>query len=137
MRPVKTILIVDDDADDIELFCMAVAEIDNQIKCISARTGEDALQVLNKNLLRKPDYIFLDLNMPRMNGKQFLKLIKKETEFSNIPVIIYSTSKLPEDYEETKRLGAVYFLTKPSRHTDLEKAISLVLENRWELIKEF
>src|SRR5687767_1642323 len=128
MHPVKTILIIDDDADDIELFCMAVAEIDKSIKCISARTGEEALKILKKSLLRKPDYIFLDLNMPRMNGKQCLSLIKKDPELCDIPVIIYSTSKLPEDYRETKELGAVYFLTKPSRHTDLERAIAYVLE---------
>jgi len=132
----KTILIVDDDADDIELFCLAVGEIDDAIKCIHARTGEEALQLLRKNLLRKPDYIFLDLNMPRMNGKQCLGMIKKDPEFSEIPVIIYSTSKLPEDYKETKSLGAVHFLTKPSRHADLKKAISYVLEEKWELMKE-
>ena len=132
----KTILIVDDDADDIELFCLAVGEIDDTIKCIHARTGEEALQLLRKNLLRKPDYIFLDLNMPRMNGKQCLGMIKKDPEFSEIPVIIYSTSKLPEDYKETKSLGAVHFLTKPSRHADLKKAISYVLEGKWELMKE-
>lgn len=133
----KTLLIIDDDADDIELFCLAVGEIDKTIKCISARTGEDALLLLRKNILHKPDYIFLDLNMPRMNGKQCLQMIKKDPEFSEIPVIIYSTSKLPEDYNETKALGAVHFLTKPSKHSDLKKAISYVLEEKWELMKEF
>ena len=132
----KTLLIVDDDADEIDLFCLAVGEIDKTIHCISARNGEEALQLLRKNLLRKPDCIFLDLNMPRMNGKQCLGLIKKDPEFSEIPVIIYSTSKLPDDYKETKSLGAVHFLTKPSRHADLKKAISYVLEEKWELMKE-
>src|SRR5688572_12410888 len=136
MRPIKTILIIDDDADEIYLFCHAVDEIDKTIHCISARTGEEAFELLRKNLLRKPDYIFLDLNMPRMNGKQCLKLLKKDPEFSQIPVIIYSTSKLPEDYEETKAFGAVHFLTKPSKLSDLEKAISYVLEEKWELMKE-
>jgi len=134
-RP-KVILIVDDDTDDIELFCLAVSEIDKTIECTSARTGEEAMQLLRKNLLRKPDYIFLDLNMPRMNGKQCLKLLKTDPEFSHIPVIIYSTSKLPEEYEETKQLGAVQFLTKPTKHTDLKKAITFVLEEKWELMKE-
>lgn len=132
----KILLIIDDDADDIELFCLAVGEIDKTIKCISARTGDEALLLLRKNLLRKPDYIFLDLNMPRMNGKQCLGMIKKHPEFSDIPVIIYSTSKLPQDYDETKALGAVHFLTKPSKHDDLKKAISYVLEEKWELMKE-
>ena len=136
MRPIKTILIIDDDADEIYLFCHAVSEIDKTIQCVTARTGEEAFELLRKNLLRKPDYIFLDLNMPRMNGKQCLKLLKKDPEFSQIPVIIYSTSKLPEDYKETKASGAVHFLTKPNKLTDLEKAISYVLEEKWELMKE-
>lgn len=136
MRPIKTILIIDDDADEIYLFCHAVSEIDKTIHCISARTGEEAFELLRKKLLRKPDYIFLDLNMPRMNGKQCLKLLKKDPAFSQIPVIIYSTSKLPEDYEETKAFGAVHFLTKPNKLSDLEKAITYVLEEKWELMKE-
>jgi CheY-like chemotaxis protein len=66
-----------------------------------------------------PDYIFVDLNMPRMGGLQFLKEIKQTETLKHIPVIIYSTSSNPGDIAKTRELGAVSFVTKPSRFSDL------------------
>jgi len=122
-------MIVDDDEDDIELFCETVKELDNEIECISASNGEDAIRKLEDEPL--PDYIFLDLNMPRLNGKQCLQRLKVNTRLRDIPVIIYSTSKLKEDMEETSRLGAVHFLTKPDRVSDLRMAIASILEGKF------
>jgi CheY-like chemotaxis protein len=67
----KTLLIVDDDHDDIQLFCEAVTYINETHHCFSAPNGEAALQLL-KAAIVKPDFVFLDLNMPRMSGKQLL-----------------------------------------------------------------
>ena len=72
----KTIMIVDDDPDDVQLFCEAVAEIDPLYNCLVAYNGEEALKLL-QNTNTTPDFIFLDLNMPRMNGKQCLAQFKK------------------------------------------------------------
>src|SRR3989337_1799555 len=130
MRKAQIIMIVDDDEDDVELFCDALKDVNDEIKCISVPNGEEALKKLNgDNDL--PDYIFLDLNMPRLNGKQCLKRLKINAKLRDIPVIIYSTSKLREDIEETKQLGAVHFLTKPSRLKDLRKAISSILDGKY------
>src|SRR5688572_11843036 len=115
MQKAHLILIVDDDEDDIELFCDAVKDLDGDIRCISASNGEEALHKLSTENEPLPDYIFLDLNMPRLNGKQCLKRIKGNPRLREIPVIIYSTSKLKEDMEETRQLGAVHFLTKPDK----------------------
>jgi CheY-like chemotaxis protein len=129
---------VDDDPDDRELFCEAVHDIDEAIQCNTVSNGEAALKLLNKeNGSPLPDYIFLDLNMPRLNGKQCLSLIKSSPSLQHIPIIIYTTSKLKEDIAETGRLGASYFLTKPSKLKDLKKAISLVLEGKWKLLDEY
>lgn len=122
----KIIMIVDDDPDDRAFFCEALSEVDASIECISVKGGEEALQHLEKSE-GVPDYIFLDLNMPRMNGKQCLKHIKSNANLSSIPVIIYTTSKSKEDIEETKCLGAVYFLTKPNKFSDLKQAIKDIL----------
>jgi CheY-like chemotaxis protein len=125
------IMIVDDDDDDIELFCEALKDIDHDVECMSASNGEEALNKLNKENASLPDYIFLDLNMPRLNGKQCLKGLKVNSKLRDIPVIIYTTSKLKEDMEETKQLGA-FFLTKPSKVKDLRKAIASILEGKYE-----
>ncbi len=128
-------MIVDDDEDDVELFCDALKDIDREVKCISASNGEDALIKLNKKDIPLPDYIFLDLNMPRLNGKQCLKRLKIDSKLRDIPVIIYSTSKLREDMEETRLLGAVHFLTKPNKLNDLRKAITSILDGKYKEVK--
>lgn len=129
----QTIMIVDDDDDDVELFCEAAREVDKSIECVRASNGEEALIKLTAQT-PLPDYIFLDLNMPRLSGKQCLKKIKSSLKLRDIPVIIYTTSKLKEDIEETKQLGAVSFLTKPSRLTDLRRAISSILEGKFNFV---
>ncbi len=92
-----TLLIVDDDPDDLWLF--SVYEINKGYRCITASNGKEALQLL-QNAIVKPHYIFMDLNLPVMNGKECLREIKKKPRFADIPVIIYSTSKLKTDMEE-------------------------------------
>jgi CheY-like chemotaxis protein len=124
-------MIVDDDEEDVELFCEALKEIDHDVECISASNGEDALFKLTKEESPLPDYIFLDLNMPRLNGKQCLKRLKIHSKLRDIPVIIYTTSKLKEDMEETRHLGAVHFLTKPNKLNDLRKAITYILDGKY------
>jgi CheY-like chemotaxis protein len=127
----KTFFIVDDDADDQEIFIAAVKEVDNSIKCITASDCEEALTLLKYELPKAPDYIFLDLNMPRINGRQCLVELKNEEKLKHIPVIIYSTSSLKKDMEETAKLGADHFLIKPNKFDDLCKALNYVLTVDW------
>lgn len=109
------IMIVDDDEDDREIFCEAVTEIDDKITCVDADNGENALQYLRDEKNAIPDFIFLDLNMPRLNGKECLVQIKKLSHLSKIPVVIYSTSNHPSDKKQTMELGADGFVHK---HTE-------------------
>ena len=136
MPKYKKILIVDDDADDVEIFCEAIAEIDPAIKCDSAENGEEALKLLRNAFYDQPDFIFLDLNMPRMNGKQCLAELKKDPQLKDIPVIVYTTSKLDEDFQETSRLGAMLFITKPTRLTKLVEAITFVLSKHHDFVSK-
>jgi CheY-like chemotaxis protein len=119
------ILIVDDDAEDLELFVQAVSEIDNAINCIEAYNGLEALKVLKRNSWL-PDYIFLDINMPLMNGKKCLEEIKKNDSYKNIPVIIYSTTTDKRQIEECKKMGAD-FLTKPDTFEVLINSLKRIL----------
>jgi CheY-like chemotaxis protein len=110
-------MIVDDDSDDTDLFCEALKEVDSSIKCLIARDGEEALNLL-KNLTVLPDLIFLDINMPRMNGKTCFREIRKNPLLRNIPIVIYSTSARPDEIKEFESQGAT-FMAKPSGYSDL------------------
>lgn len=107
------VLNVDDDQEDREFFCEALKEIDPSIVCLLAGSGAEALSLLQSHM-PLPDYIFLDINMPMMNGKQCLKKLKSMTELQAIPVIMYSTSTDTREIRECYSLGAEDFLIKPN-----------------------
>src|SRR5206468_5640389 len=127
----RRILLVDDDADDRKYFTEAVNEIDSTITCIMAKDGLQALTLLKSAGFDLPDYIFLDLRMPRISGKQCLLQIKADERLKNIPVVIYTTSRSVEESEEMQNLGAVHFISKPSDPDEIYFVITLVLEERW------
>jgi CheY-like chemotaxis protein len=127
------VLIIDDDDDDREIFGYALANINPEIHYIEAMDGEEGLRLLREGRCI-PDYIFLDLNMPRVNGMMVLEKISSDRRLKEIPVIIYTTSKLQHDKEKSFELGAVHFITKPTKVSEIEEAISFVLERKWESI---
>jgi CheY-like chemotaxis protein len=121
------VLIVDDDEDDRDLFCEAVNIVDPSIECVMARNGEEALEGLKNGFFPTPDIIFLDLNMPRLNGTQCLRALKRNSLFEHIPVVIYTTSKLKEDKKAAIQGGAVDFVTKPTTVKELCDTIAGIL----------
>lgn len=127
MTPPITIFIVDDDEDDREFFIEAVAEINPGIIFREFNNGQDALQAVQSTDTSLPDLIFLDLNMPRLNGLQCLQQFKHNERSSEIPVVIYTTSKQKEDMEETSKSGAMHYIIKPTCPKDLKKEIEQVL----------
>ena len=110
---IETLLLVDDDIDEHELFADVLHQVNKDILFLGAKNGLEAISKLEKLQPSIPDAIFLDLNMPVMNGKQFLTRIKAMPLYSQIPVYIYSTSSNIEDKQETLKLGATNFFTKP------------------------
>ena len=120
------ILIVDDDAEDIELFGQAVNEVDPSITCVEAYNGLEALKVLKRNSFL-PDFIFLDINMPLMNGRRCLEEIKKDDVYRSIPVIIYSTTSDERQIQECRELGAD-FLTKTDSFDVLITSLRRILK---------
>ncbi|MEJ7627245.1 MAG: response regulator [Ferruginibacter sp.] len=108
----KRILVVDDDIDDKGIFCDALEEITKDVECIMVNNGQEALQ----HLATPPPYdlIFLDLNMPVMNGYETLAVLKNDDKYRNIPVVVISTSKNERDKKRCSDLGANKYLTKPS-----------------------
>lgn len=120
-----TILNVDDDEEDIEIFCDAVREIDPSIICLIAKSAEEAMQILHSDI-ELPSYIFLDINMPKVDGNACLKEIKKDPRLLRIPVIMYSTHTRTSDIETYKALNAGFLVKQNSFYelvTELRKVL--------------
>jgi len=120
-----TILNVDDDLEDIEIFCDAVNEIDPAIVCLIAKSADEALQILNSDI-ELPSYIFLDINMPKVDGNACLREIKKDRRLNKIPVIMYSTHTRKTDIQTDKELNAG-FLVKQNSFNELVQELRKVL----------
>lgn len=131
-RTTRSLLLVDDDADDRKYFLEAVKEIDSTIEVFTARDGEQALTFLTHGTDHLPDYIFLDLRMPKVNGKQFLVRVKADERLKNIPVIIYTTSREVAESEALQQMGAVHFISKPSDPEEIYYVLSAVLDGKWD-----
>jgi CheY-like chemotaxis protein len=123
-----SVLLIDDDIDDRMIFGEVLRELAPDIHYHEAINGEDALIKLSQDLL--PDLIFVDLNMPRVDGKQFLAEIQQLEHLKDIPVIIYTTSSHEADKKETRQLGASYFLTKPNSLRELTNILTDILQQK-------
>ncbi len=131
----KILLIVDDDADDRRLFIEAIKEIDDSIVCITANNGQQALELLDK-IDRLPDFVVLDLRMPRYSGKECLLEMKNNRRLKHIPVIIYTTSKNVEESKELREMGACHFMTKPRDAEEIYYQASFILGERWDIAEQ-
>ncbi len=120
------IFLIDDDEDDHVFFKAALRAIQPALQCEIAVNGKTALHALRTNS-SLPDIIFLDLNMPIMNGLDFLGHMQKDDRLKAIPVGIFSTSNLLQDREMAKALGARFFITKPSDLQVLRKKLQRIL----------
>ena len=138
-----TILICDDDEDDRMLTQQALqdAHVSNSIRFVV--DGEQLLDYLYQRgeyagetgKAPRPGLILLDLNMPKMNGREALKIIKGDKSLHDIPVVVLSTSRLDEDIVRSYQLGVNSFITKPVTFTGLVDAMN-VLGRYWLEIVE-
>lgn len=126
----KHILLVDDDTEDQEIFETALELVGENLQCTSFSNAKDALHKLVAGEVN-PDVIFLDLNMPVMSGQEFLMKIKKQDGICDIPVIIFSTSSNQNTIKQMKELGAVDFLTKPSRFDTLVDSLKPIINRQF------
>ncbi|WP_295116371.1 response regulator [uncultured Chitinophaga sp.] len=117
-----TCLLIDDDTDDQEIFILALKQIDDNIGCQVFDNGRTAIETL-KQAPELPNYIFLDLNMPLMDGRQCLQAIRQISRLDDVPVIIYSTSSDPKDKQETLKLGAGHYIEKQASLPQLVKKL--------------
>ena len=132
----KIFLLADDDADDTHLFCEALKEIDPLIICYCAIDGKKVLDILQNKEFKKPQVIFLDINMPGMNGWECLKQLKNKEEFKHIPVLIYSTSSHQKEANIALDMGALCLFTKPTYFKELKDILKILVANVEENLLE-
>lgn len=127
MRKHWNCLLIDNDEDDCDIFLMALQELDPEITCEIVHDGVAALNRINSDASLTPSIIFIDLNMPLMNGKQCLLEMRKIERLKETPIYMYSTSADPRSIEEVKGSGANDFIVKPSSFTALVDLLSRLL----------
>lgn len=113
MRLNKTILLVEDDKVDAMAVKRALRDLKVTNPLEHRINGEEALEYLRANLDNPPAIILLDLNMPRMNGLEFLKIAKADPDLRSIPVIVLTTSKEEQDRVASYDLGVAGYMIKP------------------------
>jgi CheY-like chemotaxis protein len=118
-------MLIDDDHEDVELFLEALANIDDSIVCYAANDGNEAFHLLHTR--PKPALIFTDINMPVMNGWECLIHIKRDPKLWDIPVIMYSTSKHPQDIKLAQKLKASAFVSKPGSFLEIKRILNEIV----------
>jgi len=132
MRNFKPIMLVDDDDVDAIITQRAVNELKITNQLIRKVDGEDALAYLRDGNNPKPCVILLDLNMPRMNGFEFLKIAKADADLKRIPVIILSTSDVDQNIVDSFELGVAGYIVKPVDYMQFVEAMR-TLNMYWTL----
>jgi CheY-like chemotaxis protein len=139
MTKLCTILLVEDDAADAHLTRMAFEEGRVRVDLQHVENGEEAFAYLKGEGVYynkpKPDLILLDLNMPRMDGRQFLREVKKLENFRAIPVVVLTTSDAESDIYASYDQGAAGFIVKPVSVDDFVHQIRKLEDYWFEFVK--
>ncbi|NHJ03074.1 MAG: response regulator [Candidatus Heimdallarchaeota archaeon] len=117
-EPLKKILVVDDEADTLELIQAILAH--EKFQVLKALNGNEALELITEN----PDLILLDVKMPGgLSGLDICHLLKSDTRYRDIPIIIFSAKVLDQDIKEGLNAGAIEYITKPFSSKNLIRLI--------------
>jgi len=134
MKSSINIFYVDDDVDDQDLFREAVAELNGACEVAVQNNGNELIAKL-KSPLPIPDMIFLDLNMPGMNGYQALREIRDNDKTRYVPVIVFSTSDDDRAINTMRELGANLYIPKPTSYKAIKKVLHHSLAINWSLFE--
>ena len=126
MRNSKPILLVEDDRVDVMMVKRALKDLNVTNLLVHTPNGKEAFEYLTGEGNERPCIILLDLNMPRMNGIELLKVIKADGELKKIPVVVLTTSRDTEDKFETFELGAAGYIVKPADYKKFVEAMRTI-----------
>lgn len=120
------VLYCDDDQGDVDVFTRAIREIDSSISYRIAYDGVEALEMLLDERLR-PDAIFVDLHMPKLDGREFVIALRRDKDLKSIPLVILSGAIEKKHVDQFNKMGVYYFLSKSSEQEDLQDALKTIL----------
>lgn len=126
MRNYKPILLVEDDTIDAMTVKRAFKELKVSNPLAHTLNGEDALRHLRHRANESPCVILLDLNMPKMNGVEFLQIVKDDPALKKIPVVVLTTSNEERDIIESFTLGVAGYIVKPVDYRKFVEAIRTI-----------
>jgi CheY-like chemotaxis protein len=126
------ILLVEDDDVDAMITQRALNELRVTNQLVHKVDGEEALEYLRDQANQKPFIILLDLNMPRMNGFEFLKIVKADNTLKKIPVVVLTTSTEDQNVVDGFELGVAGYIVKPVNYMQFVEAIR-TLHMYWTL----
>lgn len=126
LQTITEVLLIDDDADEHAVFRLALQDIIPQAKLVYVKSCTAALTEL---IDCKPDLIFLDLNMPNLDGFDCIKALKSNARLCNIPIIIYSGSNNPKDIERGGIAGATLYFEKCFSYPELVAALKAIIHS--------
>lgn len=127
MKNIIDILLIEDDADDIELLEEALKSNSVSYTLTSIKEGDK----VEPHLLSEsniPDIIVLDFNLPKLHGREILALIKSSEKYCKVPLVVLTTSASPEDISYATRMGADHYITKPTSIHDFNKTIATIVK---------
>ena len=124
-----TCLLIDDDTEDQEIFLHAVKHLNLDVDFVTATDGTHAIEKIKSDPNFNPYFIFIDVNMPKMNGIECLIEIKKISKVKDAPVYMFSTYVNPNTVTEAKSHGAIDVLVKATSMQEMEKVISGILHD--------
>jgi CheY-like chemotaxis protein len=127
MQKQKPILLVEDDSVDAMTVKRAMRDLKVEHSVVHSVNGEEAMKYLTSPDTEKPFVILLDLNMPKMNGIEFLKVMKTYPEIKTIPVIVLTTSKEQRDILDSFELGASGYMVKPVDYSKFVEILSKIM----------
>ncbi|HLX92955.1 MAG TPA: response regulator [Puia sp.] len=122
----KKVFIVDDDADDRQIIKEAFSECQGENACVYFESAQKLLSAMHNKEHPLPLLVLLDLNMPGLTGLQALKEIRGNSKFSQVPVVVLTTSNLPRDKASCYQLGASCFITKPDSFAKLVEIVNAI-----------
>lgn len=126
MRSSKPILLVEDDQVDAMTVKRALKDINVTNRLDITSNGEEALAFLRNLENEKPGIILLDLNMPKMNGIEFLQIAKHDDALKKIPVVVLTTSKEEQDKVDSFNLGVAGYMIKPVDYLQFVEVVKTI-----------
>jgi CheY-like chemotaxis protein len=123
---VSSFLLIDDDPDDLEIFSIALREASADADYIAVNDAERALKILRSGAV-KFDVVFVDLNMPKIDGLDFLSMARDIESLKNVPVFLHTTSFSSQMRDKAIQLGASDLVTKHASMTELVAFLSQLM----------